>query len=323
MDKINWELEKENLAALIEKRVPYNKIAELYGLKNGGNIKRKAIKLGIKIIDKKTNEYYSYVPPKLVCKHCGKEFDDKRKLAGHSTYCEENPNREHNLEKLKENRKFIGASGEKKEKVELHCRFCGKTCYNYGALSVHETACEHNPNKKKHPNRKGNGGKTSGNTIWNKGKTMMSDERVLKYAVSRRKSIEEGKFIPQSTKHSEETKRVLREKMLDYIKKTNVDGIRQHFSERGCEYIDKLNKENGWNLIHARNGGEKEVCGYFLDGYDENLNIAFEYDEPYHYKDVYNNILRDKDVQRQQNIINELHCTFYRYNEKLDKLYIV
>jgi hypothetical protein len=46
------------------------------------------------------------------------------------------------------------------------------------------------------------------------------------------------------------------------------------------------------------NGGEKFVAGYFLDGYDENLNIAFEYDEPKHYQDIEKNILKYKDIVR-------------------------
>ena len=97
----------------------------------------------------------------------------------------------------------------------------------------------------------------------------------------------------------------------------------EHFSEKGCKYIDSLNEKNGWHLIHAKNGGEKQVCGYFLDGYDEELNIAFEYDEPKHYVDVYNSILCERDIKRQNEIINELGCKFYRYNEKIDKLYVV
>ena len=111
--------------------------------------------------------------------------------------------------------------------------------------------------------------------------------------------------------------------MISYIKDIGNGQFGQHFSEKGCAYIDNLNKEKGWNLVHAKNGGEKQVCGYFLDGYDKELNIAFEYDEPYHYCDVYHNILREKDIKRQREIINELNCKFYRYNEKLNMLYEV
>ena len=81
--------------------------------------------------------------------------------------------------------------------------------------------------------------------------------------------------------------------------------------------------KKGWSLQHAENRGEICVGGYFLDGYDKDLNIVFEYDEPKHYKDIQNNILKDKDIQRQQNIIEKLHCEFWRYNEAIDLLYKV
>ena len=76
-------------------------------------------------------------------------------------------------------------------------------------------------------------------------------------------------------------------------------------------------------MQHALNGGEILCLGYWLDGYDKDLNIVFEYDEARHYKDIKNNILTDKDIQRQQNIINKLQCEFWRYNEELDFLYKV
>lgn len=84
-----------------------------------------------------------------------------------------------------------------------------------------------------------------------------------------------------------------------------------------------MNKQNNWNLQHAENGGEYYVAGYFVDGYDKKLNIVFEYDEPRHYKNVNESILRDKDLQRQQNIIQKLNCEFWRYNEKIKVLYKV
>lgn len=79
----------------------------------------------------------------------------------------------------------------------------------------------------------------------------------------------------------------------------------------------------GWNLQHALNGGEIEIDGYWLDGYDKEKNIVFEFDEPYHYIDWKNNILREKDIDRQNYIINKLHCEFYRYNQRKDYFYKV
>ena len=45
--------------------------------------------------------------------------------------------------------------------------------------------------------------------------------------------------------------------------------------------------------------------------------------EKKHYKDVYNNILKDKDIIRQNEIIAKLGCRFFRYNETIDLLYEV
>lgn len=53
-----------------------------------------------------------------------------------------------------------------------------------------------------------------------------------------------------------------------------------------------------WNLRHAENGGEIIKFGYFLDAYDEEKNIVVEYDEPRHYIDVENNILKSEDIKR-------------------------
>lgn len=320
MQKINWENEKENLRILIEKRVSFQEIARLYGLKKGCNVKRMAIKLGIQIINPKTNEYYTYTKPKCICQYCGQEFDNKHKLGGHVTFCKKNPKYEEHIKNLENAREHIQYNNELSE---YYCKFCGKRVGNEGCLTIHENSCEQNPNRVKCPNRKGNGGKTNGYTAWNKGKTAKDDVRIQKLAETRRKNLEAGKFVMKGKPHTEETKRLLREKMIAYIKNNGNGMFGQHYSKKGCEYMNFLNAQNGWNLVHAENGGEKQVCGYFLDGYDENLNIAFEYDEPRHYKDVYNNILHERDLKRQQEIINELKCKFYRYNEKRGELYCV
>ena len=129
-----------------------------------------------------------------------------------------------------------------------------------------------------------------------------------------------GSFLGKH--HSEKSKEQTRISTIKYIESLpNYNGTKARYSHKACEFINKLNEDKHWNLQHAENGGEYSICGYFIDGYDKDLNIAFEYDEPAHYKDKENNILNDRDIQRQQNIINELHCEFWRYNEYLDLLY--
>ena len=78
------------------------------------------------------------------------------------------------------------------------------------------------------------------------------------------------------------------------------------------------------HIKHAENGGEFYTgIGYWLDAYDEDLNIALEYDERKHYSDVNNNILTEKDLERQRNIIEHLHCEYWRYNEDTGVLWKV
>lgn len=120
--------------------------------------------------------------------------------------------------------------------------------------------------------------------------------------------------------HKEESKQKTRESTIKYIKNLFGD-FRTRYNKNACKYIDKLNKKNHWNLQHAENGGEFQINGYFVDGYDKDLNIVFEYDEPKHYKDIQNNILKNKDIKRQNNIIASINCKFYRYNEAINLFY--
>lgn len=89
------------------------------------------------------------------------------------------------------------------------------------------------------------------------------------------------------------------------------------FNKEACEFINKLNAEKNWNLQHAMNGGEYQVGPYYLDGYDKDKNIAFEYNEPAHYESP-ERILRDR--KRAEFIHQKLNCQFFVYNEKEDNL---
>ena len=252
-----------------------------------------------------------------ICKYCNKEFETYQKLGGHIIHCKLNPNYEQSLKQLEESRKNIKNINKKL----LYCKFCGKEVHNKGALINHEKACYDNPNKEKCPNRKGNGGNAKGHVAWNKGLTKETDERIFNRTITWMKNLYDGK-INVSHPHSEKTKQLLRKIFKEKVE-NQIGSYKCFYNKDACKYIDKLNEEKHWNLQHAENGGEVECIGYYLDGYDKDLNIVFEYDEPRHYKDKINNILKDKDIIRQNNIINKLHCEFWRYNEYLDLLYKV
>lgn len=103
---------------------------------------------------------------------------------------------------------------------------------------------------------------------------------------------------------------------LSIIKKLNeLHGqVKPFYNKSGCQFFNKLNVENGWNLQHAENGGEHYIkeLGYWTDAYDKQRNIVVEYDERKHYE--VNGELKGKDIHRMQEIVNLLNCSFYRYN---------
>lgn len=111
--------------------------------------------------------------------------------------------------------------------------------------------------------------------------------------------------------HTNITKGKIRRGIFNHLKKYGITAPR--YNPNACKYFDKLNKDKGWDLQHANNGGEIEVNGYFLDAYDEERNIVVEYDENKHY--TLNGKLKKKDIDRMNEICNNLKCRFYRYNE--------
>jgi hypothetical protein len=107
----------------------------------------------------------------------------------------------------------------------------------------------------------------------------------------------------------DETKRKLREVRVKELR--GKFSVTPNYNANACYYFDDLSKNKGWHLQHAMNGGEVTRCGYFLDAYDPINNVVVEYDEKKH------RIKRQKmrDEQKQKEIIAELGCRFYRYDE--------
>lgn len=104
------------------------------------------------------------------------------------------------------------------------------------------------------------------------------------------------------------------ERLGDNLK---LDGkiIIPFFNRVACDYFNKIMIEKNCNIQHALNGGEfyiKEL-GYFVDGYDIDNNIVYEWDEKHHFK--VNGDILDKDILRQDEIVSLLKCQFIRIKQ--------
>ena len=119
--------------------------------------------------------------------------------------------------------------------------------------------------------------------------------------------------------HTEEFKNRQRENFKLFIEKNGRSAGKPRYNQGACVYFNQLNEVMGWNGQHAQRGGEKQIGKYFVDFYEPGENIVVEYDEPSHEKPS----IKEKDIIRQNYIIKELNCKFYRYSEKNDTLYEV
>ena len=218
--------------------------------------------------------------------------------------------------------RYMKVSKYKISENQYKCE-CGREFDNFQSLNGHFCHCK--------IHRELNNKDCSDN-YWNKinhpGKMAGWENKSLEEQIkihkksgeSLKKNIKEGKTIIKGHPYSENVKDKLREYRSQQLKDKNM---RLNYSVKGCAYMNKLNEEKHWNLQHAENGGEVLCLGYWIDGYDKDLNIAFEYDEPKHYKDKEHNILSEYDIKRMNKIKDKLHCEFWRYNEYLDLLYKV
>lgn len=287
------------------------------------------------------------------CQFCNRQFDLKSAHTQHEKYhCELNPNRqkvkqikfytEHKKAVCSICGKLFDVANIKRHEIScgkddgkrhvnhegLNCEFCGKLCKNKNSLAQHELRCKENPDRKNFNSLNAFNAKEAAlkATV---GLNKETSVRVARAAQTLHERYESGEIIPVTKgkpgtftgrKHKEESKAKTRASSLAYIENT-YGPLKVRYSVNACRYIDFLNSRFNWQLQHAENGEEFRVCNYFLDGYDAELNIAFEYDERKHYSDVQANILCERDINRMHTIREELGCRFIRYNEQLNLLY--
>lgn len=111
---------------------------------------------------------------------------------------------------------------------------------------------------------------------------------------------------------TEEHRRNIRKAFVQEMKNKlgEFDGFVPNYNPDACRLIEEYGEKHGYNFQHAENGGEVFVAGYWVDGYDEEANVAIEVDEPHHYNR--NGDLREQDRQKERKVKNELDCKFIR-----------
>lgn len=236
----------------------------------------------------------SYGSGRFCSEHCRRSFCGKK--------CTHFPTREDLLK-----RKGMCTSGSSKRTGGWKCEHCNL---------VFETRVEYRKHCKevKHPNRRG----------WSKGLTAQTNASIAKQVKTYKARLSEGKIVPanRGRRMSETAKENMRKGRVKYL--TSVLGAKPNYNKNSIPVLERIAEEHGWHIQHAENGGEFYTgIGYFVDAYDKEKNVVLEYDEPRHYVDKENNILREKDLIRQRRIIEHLHCEYWRFNEKTQTLWRV
>jgi hypothetical protein len=258
------------------------------------------------------------------CPSCGKEISYRRKED--LTYSIKNNSRCRSCANSGANHPSFGKKLSEERRAEISARTSGEKNPNYGKIM---------PPHVKEAMRRANIGRKPINIEARKGKTL---EEI--YGVDRAKDIREKyknrppPSIESNIKRSESCKKSgcgqaatgrvasdeeRRRMRLRFIAKLEETGKTFHppFNRKACAFFDKLmtESETPIHIRHALNGGEFHVkeLGFWLDGYDEVNNVAYEYDElKHHYK---NGELSEKDKIRQKLIEEHLNCKFIRIKE--------
>lgn len=136
------------------------------------------------------------------------------------------------------------------------------------------------------------------NATWN-----FTDEELVE-----RSNRMKGDNNPAKRSDVKRKLRIAHQKQINNLSDSFIGTVM--YNPNSIPIIEQYGIENGYNFQHAENGGEFQILGYWLDGYDKEKNVAIEYDEKHHF--TKNNLYSEKDIYRQNEIQSYLKCKFIR-----------
>ena len=147
--------------------------------------------------------------------------------------------------------------------------------------------------------------------VWSKdvqikgGKVMTTKYGGWAFVTKEQRSENGKKFgkLHKGIPKSKITKQKMRISAIEYIK-NNSNFTTPRTGRYEKQILDEFQNTLGFSIKR-----QFYINGYFLDGYCQELNLAIEVDEGYHYQ---NNILNQKDIEKQNSIIKILNCDFIR-----------
>lgn len=141
-----------------------------------------------------------------------------------------------------------------------------------------------------------------GHVAWNKNKSYeeLYDIDTLNRIKNKQSNTWKGKKRP---KFSEEWIKNIRLAHIKHIEWQFNNGLPLYpiVGKYESKILDKLEKSFYFKILR-----QHKVCGFFLDGYIPEMNLAIEIDEQHHKGKA------KKDDERQKEIEKELNCTFLR-----------
>lgn len=138
-----------------------------------------------------------------------------------------------------------------------------------------------------------------------------NDDGILRYA----KSLERLAAAGTGKKFTSEQRQNIRLGRIKGIESRIKSKLSPRYNPSACKFIDEFGYSLGFNFHHAEHkGGEVYLpIGFYLDGYDKSNNTVIEYYERHHYNKVTGQ-LKERDLNRECEIIKYLGCQFIRVN---------